>query len=124
MAKKKILIVEDDTTLAKALAYEFQQQDFEVASAMDGIEGLQLAESMLPDLILCDIAMPKMDGLTMLSKLREASWGKGIAVIMLTNFSDEQKVMEALSQQAFDYLVKSDWDLSQIVAKVKERLGV
>ncbi|PJA09876.1 hypothetical protein COX68_01765, partial [Candidatus Falkowbacteria bacterium CG_4_10_14_0_2_um_filter_41_15] len=69
-----------------------------------------------------DINMPKMDGLAMLKALRATEWGKNMLVIMLTNYSDEQRVLEALSQKAFYYLVKSDWDLSQIVAKVKEKL--
>lgn len=121
--RKKILIVEDDVTLSKAVSYEFEQENFEVFVAYDGEEGLKIAEQSQPDLILCDINMPKMDGLTMLKNLRTTEWGKNIPVMMLTNLSDEQKVMEALSQQAFYYLVKSDWDLSQIVAKVKEKLA-
>jgi len=121
--RKKILIVEDDVTLSKAVSYEFEQENFEVFVAYDGEEGLKIAEQNQPDLILCDINMPKMDGLTMLKNLRTTEWGKNTPVMMLTNLSDEQKVMEALSQQAFYYLVKSDWDLSQIVAKVKEKLA-
>lgn len=122
--RKKILIVEDDVTLSKAISYEFEQQNFEVFSAGNGEEGLKAAETNLPDIILCDINMPKMDGMTMLRELRKTDWGIDIPVIMLTNLSDEQRVLEALSQKAFYYLVKSDWDLSQIVEKVKEKLGV
>ena len=119
---KKILLVEDDSTLVQALTYELQQEGFEVTVAGDGLAGLEAAEKVMPDLILLDINMPKMDGLTMLKKLRTSSWGKDVSVIMLTNYSDEQKVMEALAEQAFYYLVKSDWSLTQIVGKVKEKL--
>ncbi|PIT95246.1 response regulator [Candidatus Falkowbacteria bacterium CG10_big_fil_rev_8_21_14_0_10_39_9] len=121
--RKKILIVEDDVLLVKAISYEFEQENFEVFTAGNGEDGLAMAEEHLPDLILADINMPKMDGLTMLKELRATEWGKNILVIMLTNYSDEQRVLEALSQKAFYYLVKSDWDLSQIVAKVREKLG-
>ena len=121
---KKILLVEDDSTLVQALTYELQQEGFEVTVAGDGLAGLEAAEKVMPDLILLDINMPKMDGLTMLKKLRTSSWGKDVSVIMLTNYSDEQKVMEALAEQAFYYLVKSDWSLTQIVGKVKEKLGM
>ncbi len=121
--RKKILIVEDDVLLVKAISYEFEQENFEVFTAGDGMDGLAMAEQHLPDLILADINMPKMDGLTMLKTLRATEWGKDMLVIMLTNYSDEQRVLEALSQKAFYYLVKSDWDLSQIVTKVKEKLG-
>lgn len=120
--RKKILIVEDDVLLVKAISYEFEQENFEVFTAGNGEDGLAMAEQHLPDLILADINMPKMDGLAMLKALRATEWGKDILVIMLTNYSDEQRVLEALSQKAFYYLVKSDWDLSQIVAKVKEKL--
>jgi len=121
--RKKILIVEDDVLLVKAISYEFEQENFEVFTAGNGEDGLAMAEQHLPDLILADINMPKMDGLAMLKALRATEWGKDMLVIMLTNYSDEQRVLEALSQKAFYYLVKSDWDLSQIVAKVKEKLG-
>jgi two-component system alkaline phosphatase synthesis response regulator PhoP len=120
--RKKILIVEDDVLLVKAISYEFEQENFEVFTAGNGEDGLAMAEQHLPDLILADINMPKMDGLAMLKALRATEWGKNMLVIMLTNYSDEQRVLEALSQKAFYYLVKSDWDLSQIVAKVKEKL--
>lgn len=122
--RKKILIVEDDITLSKAISYEFEQQDFDVFLASDGEEGLKAAELNMPDIILSDINMPKMDGMTMLKEMRKTDWGIDIPVIMLTNLSDEQRVLEALSQKAFYYLVKSDWDLSQIVEKVKEKLGI
>lgn len=121
--RKKILIVEDDVLLVKAISYEFEQENFEVFTAGNGEDGLAMAEQHLPDLILADINMPKMDGLAMLKALRGTEWGKNMLVIMLTNYSDEQRVLEALSQKAFYYLVKSDWDLSQIVSKVKEKLA-
>lgn len=122
--RQKILIVEDDLVLLKALSYEFEQQNFEVFTAKDGGEGLVMAKEHTPDIILCDINMPRMDGLTMLTKMRATDWGADIPVIMLTNLSDEKRVLEALAQKAFYYLVKSDWDLTQIVDKVKERLSV
>jgi len=122
--RKKILIVEDDVTLSKAISYEFEQQNFDVFLAADGEEGLKAAKLNMPDIILSDINMPKMDGMTMLKEMRKTDWGADVPVIMLTNLSDEQRVLEALSQKAFYYLVKSDWDLSQIVEKVKEKLDI
>ncbi|HNX11204.1 MAG TPA: response regulator, partial [bacterium] len=79
--RKKILIVEDDITLAKAISYEFEQENFEVCTAYDGEEGLKTAEQNLPDLMLVDINMPKMDGLTMLKNMRTTEWGKNIPVM-------------------------------------------
>lgn len=120
---KKILIIEDDLSLATALRAGLEEEGFSVLESHDGEEGLALAEKNIPDLILCDISMPKMDGLTMLSKLRQTDWGKDLSVIMLTNFSDEEKISLALKHSVFRYLVKSDWDLAQIIEEIKKELA-
>ncbi len=119
---KKILIVEDDLTLAEALSISFKEEKFDVYEAHDGLQGLAMAEDIMPDLILCDINMPKMDGLTMLSRIRESKWGTDLQIVMLTNYSDQQKISEALSHSVFTYLVKSDWGLEQIVKEIKKKL--
>ncbi|NCB20923.1 MAG: response regulator [Clostridia bacterium] len=121
---KKILIVEDDVNLAKALSISLAEEGFKVSIAYDGLEGLSLAEKHQPALILCDINMPKMDGLTMLAELRKNDWAKNIEVIMLTNYSDQQNISQALKHKAFNYLVKSDWNLEQIVEQVKKKLVI
>ena len=77
-----------------------------------------------PDLILLDIILPKMDGITMLKKLREESWGKHVHVFMLTNISDNEKVAAALENDAFEYFIKSNIKIEGLVAKVKEVLGI
>lgn len=120
---KKILIAEDDELLAKALAVSLEESGYKVFSAYDGEEALFLAEKNLPNLILLDINMPKMDGLSMLKEMRATAWGKGIKVIILTNLNDENRVLEALKNSVFSYLIKSDWDLDKIVKKVKDELG-
>lgn len=119
---KKILIVEDDLSLAKALRASLEEEAFSVIEAHDGLEGLEAAEKNVPDLIICDINMPKMDGLSMLENMRKTVWGKNLRVIMLTNFSDGEKISLALKNAAFRYLVKSDWDLAQIIEEVKKEL--
>lgn len=120
--KKKILIVEDDTSLRNALSEKLSYEGFSAFEAENGIVGFEVALRERPDLILLDVIMPKMDGLTMLSKLREDSWGKNAQVIMLTNVSDGESVLKSLNQAAFDYLIKSDWKLEDIVRKIRDRL--
>ena len=93
-------------------------EGFIVLEAENGEEGLDVALRDHPDLILLDIIMPKMDGLTMLKKLREDVRGKNTKVILLTNLSDNEKVSEALLQGSYDYLVKSDWKIGDVVAKI------
>ncbi|MBU2541984.1 response regulator [Patescibacteria group bacterium] len=120
---KKILIVEDEPSLLKALEIKFIDEGFEVIKAVDGKQGLEMSLLEHPDIILLDIVMPIMDGMTMLKKLREDKWGKDAKVIILTNLSDAEKVAKAAEHNVFDFLVKTDWHISDVVEKVKERLG-
>ncbi len=123
MSNKKILIIEDEEALRRALREEFAHANFETLEAKDGEEGLTIALSAHPDLILLDIVMPVMDGMAMFKKLREDAWGKDAKVIILTNYSDDERVASAVVQQPKYYLVKSDWKIRDVVAKAKEILG-
>ena len=121
---KTILIVEDERSLRKALHDKLLLEGFTVLEATDGEAGLALALSKHPHLILLDIIMLKMDGLTMLKKLREDDWGKAVPVIMLTNLSDAAKIAESQKSNVFDYLVKTDWSLEYVVDKVRQKLNM
>lgn len=115
--KKTILIVEDEVSMLNALRDKLTREDFFVLEAKNGKEGLEVALLEHPDLILLDVVMPIMDGMTMLKNLREDEWGKDAKVIILTNLSDV-----AVAHRSYDYLVKSDWKIEDVVAKVHERL--
>lgn len=121
---KKILIVEDDAILLSALADDLALAGFEVIKAPDGEAGLAAARREQPDLILLDIIMPKMDGVTMLKKLRRDKKSVAIPVILLTNLSYDKEVEEAIKHGATDFLVKANWKLEEVVKKVKQRLGL
>jgi DNA-binding response OmpR family regulator len=121
---QKILVVEDETPLLHALEKKLTHEGFTVFTAKDGNEGLALALSNHPDLLLVDIVMPHMDGLTMIRQLRKDSWGKDAAILLLTNLSDLEKIAVAQEYKVYDYLVKSDWRLDDIAKKVKTRLGI
>lgn len=118
--KKKILIVEDEAPLSRALKDKFESEDFEVMVAENGAVGLETALKELPDMILLDIAMPVMDGLEMLKLLKETETGKKIKVIILTNYGDMDKFVLAKDLGADDYLVKADWGMADIVARVNK----
>ncbi|HOX60791.1 MAG TPA: response regulator [Candidatus Magasanikbacteria bacterium] len=120
----KILIVEDEPALSRALVTKFKKEGFTVFKASDGEEGLRIALQEHPHIILLDIVMPIMDGITMLEKLRADVWGKDVAVIMLTNLADEVKVAEVMRFGSRDFLIKTDWQLSDVVKKVKDRLKI
>ncbi|MBI2050130.1 MAG: response regulator [Candidatus Staskawiczbacteria bacterium] len=118
---KKILIAEDDKSLLLVLQEKFTNEGFSVVTALDGEEGLIVAEKEKPDLLLLDIRMPKIDGITMARKIKEA--GNNAPIIFLTNLDDIKHISEAIEVSKSDYLVKSDWKLDDIVKKVKEKLG-
>jgi len=125
--KKRILIVEDDTSLLRGLIDKFTREGFAVLSASNGIEGFSSAMLNHPDVILLDVVMAEMDGLTMLEKLRAADeWGKKVPVVFLTNLSpDSDAIMSRITKDApAFYLVKSDFLLSDVVTKVRECLAV
>lgn len=121
---KKVLIVEDEGSLSKALETKFAHEGFKVLIAQNGEDGLSMALGEKPDIILLDIIMPKMDGLTMIRKLREDSWGQSAKIILLTNLSSPEAVSEALEHNVSDYLVKTNWKLESIMEKVKNMLGL
>ena len=118
--KKKILVIEDEATLQKALDDVLSQEGFEVFSATDGIIGLEVAKKEKPDLILLDIILPKMDGFEVLSKLKAND--ENTPVVILTNLSDLNDVQKALDLGATTYLVKADYHLNEVIQKIKEIL--
>jgi DNA-binding response OmpR family regulator len=115
---KTVLIVDDELPLLTALSEKFVRENFNVLQAKNGEEGLALAFKNHPDIILLDLVMPVMDGLEMLDHLRQDKWGKDAKVIILTNLSDNEKVAEALKKGSYNYLVKTDWKLEEIVEMV------
>lgn len=119
---KKILIVEDVSEELQLYSDMLKQEKFETIEAKNGNEGLEVALRSKPDLILLDILMPVMDGLTMLKELKMNEATKNIPVIVLTNYSDTQKIAEAMENGAYGYLVKIDLENGDLVKNVKSAL--
>lgn len=125
MSKKHILIVDDEAALRQVLEDRLLDEGFVVTKAVNGKEGLSLALEKRPDLVLLDIMMPIMDGLTMLEELRkDDEYGNAVPVLLLTNANDHFKVERAKAAGSSDCLMKSDWDLSDVTKKIKEILSV
>ena len=124
----KLLIVDDDKDFIEVLATKFKASGFEVFTAYDGEEGVQKAKELVPDLILMDVKMPKMDGVAAMLKIREDASTKNIKVILLTAFGDLQPEIYKNDQRfakelgAFEYLLKSE-DLDEIVLKTRAFLA-
>ena len=122
--RKKVLIVDDERSVREALREKLEKEGIEPIFAVDGEEGLRVCAEKNPDLILLDIIMPKMDGITMLRELRKTKLGKNMPVIILTNLSDAEKVEASIAGGVMDYLVKADWKISDLITRVKSRLGM
>ncbi len=120
---KKILFIEDEFTLQKAMAETLRKAGYEMIQALDGESGLRLAFSEKPDLILLDIILPKMDGFEVLEKLKSEKETKDIPVIILTNLAGSEDVEKSLSLGATTYLVKSDHGTEDVIEKVKRTIG-
>lgn len=117
--KIKVLVVEDEEILLTALSEELKQEGFDVVGAKDGVEGLEKAAAEQPDLMLLDLVMPRLDGISTLKQMKAQDSTKNIPVVILTNLSDYDKISDALSLGAMDYLVKANYRLEELVAKIK-----
>lgn len=122
--KKVLLIIDDEAIVLKSLSSQFDKKAVKVITASNGLDGLKLSLKEHPDLILLDLVMPKMDGMTMLTKLRADKWGKKARVIILTNLSDAERVAQAVEKGSYEYLVKVDWNVMDVVKKCKKYLGI
>ena len=122
--KKVILITEDEASMLHVLTDKLIEKGFQTIQAKNGQEGLSLAFQNNPDLILLDILMPKMDGMAMLTSLRNDSWGKKVPVIILTNVNPDadETIQSIVKNQPAYYFVKSDIKLDDLIEKIKEIL--
>ena len=116
---KKVLVVEDEAAYSSLLQKELTKSGFETMIARDGEEGLRLALSFKPDLILLDIIMPKVDGLKMLRDLRTDPWGKNVQVFILTNINDSKEISEGMNNNIIKYVVKSEIKLEDLLWSIK-----
>ena len=117
-SKIRVLLVEDEQTLADIIADTLSEKDFTVTVAYNGIEGLRAFESERPQVVVTDIMMPGMDGITAMARLREFS---NIPVILLTAKSEDSDKILGLSVGADDYITKP-FNPVEVLARVKSQL--
>lgn len=115
---KKILLVEDDDTLRKTLAYNLSQEGYKVLQSGDGAEALDLARGHSPDLIVLDVMLPSLDGLSVCRILRNES---DVPIIMLTARSGEVDRIVGLEIGADDYIVKP-FSFRELLARISANL--
>jgi DNA-binding response OmpR family regulator len=121
--KKKILIVEDEEAMSKPLEEALEESGFDVYVASDGESGFKLIKEKKPDLVVLDLIMPKVGGVELLNNIKNDNDIKDMEIIILSNVSTEKGISDILSIGVYDYLVKQDHTLGQIVEKVKAKLA-
>jgi DNA-binding response OmpR family regulator len=119
--KPLVLVIEDEKSILESISGAIADGGMSVIQAKNGIDGLKSAIEQRPDLILLDLGLPKMDGLTLFSKLREDKWGKTAKVIIFSATDPDGHILESINElRPAYYLVKSNWSLDDVVQRIKE----
>jgi CheY-like chemotaxis protein len=120
---RSILLAEDDRFLRRACETKLKQRGFDVRVAVDGEEALALARERIPDLLLLDLLMPKLNGLGVLAALKADPATHDIPVVILSNSSKDLEMQSASSYGAVDYWIKSNLSLQELCDRI-ERLMI
>jgi len=121
MAGERILIIEDEPDITELIKSRVESAGYKTIAAYDGIEGLEMAKKELPDLILLDILMPRMDGLTVAFRLRKMEETKSIPIIIVsvTKGPDEAGIAKKIGVD--DYIYKP-LDAEELLGKIEKLL--
>jgi DNA-binding response OmpR family regulator len=116
-----ILLIEDNRTICENTSEILEMEDYTVVTASDGRMGFQKIIDLLPDLIICDILMPEMNGLELLAKLKSHTDLKTIPFIFYSAKSEKKDIIKGMDLGAYDYIVKPS-DLKDLLASVRKCL--
>ena len=122
MPEATVLLVDDDPVILKLLQVNFEMEGYDVITASDGVEGLEMARAEQPDIILLDIMMPKMDGLEVTRHLKADENLKSIPIVLLSAKAQASDVQAGKDAGADDYLTKP-FDPLELLSRVSEILG-
>ncbi len=123
MKNGRILIVEDDEFLLSMYQTKLSLENFEVITALNGLQGVKVAQKEMPDLILLDLNLPEMNGFEVLENLKNQEQTKNIPVLVLTNYSQKEDIDRCFKLGAADYLIKAHFIPSEVVTKIKKILN-
>ena len=119
----RVLLIDDDPIQADVYLRRLLMEGYSSTWAKDGEEGLKMAIENHPSLILLDIKMPKMDGLSVIEELRKDDWGKIVPVIMITNHDPDSETMNSISKNNPSYfLLKPTVELEELIEKINDAL--
>ena len=114
----KILVVDDEELLVKGIRFNLQNEGYEIITGFNGLEAVALAQNQKPDLIVLDVMMPEMDGMTACSKIREFS---DVPIILLTAKADDMDKLMGFDNGADDYLTKP-FNILELKARIRALL--
>ena len=120
---KKILIVDDNKTVRTLLSINLRKENFEVLEAENGVEGLDVVNEQMPDLVISDIIMPQMDGFEFCKQVRTTSKVPMVPFMFLTSIDQVATELRGLRTGADDYLIKSNIKKEELVGKVQAMLN-
>jgi DNA-binding response OmpR family regulator len=118
----KIAIIEDDQAISQMYRFKFEAEGFDAQTAENGKLGLELAQTMKPDIILLDLMMPEMTGDEVLAKLRASDWGKDTKVIILTNMGEQEIPPKVKELGVSGIILKANMTPRQVADLVKKTL--
>ena len=120
---KKILVIEDEDLLIDLLQKKLEGSGYSVFLARNGEEGLKLMRENRPDIVLLDIIMPKMGGFEVLEKMAEDDSLKKIPVVIISNSGQPVELDRAKKLGVKDWLIKTEFDLDEVLKKVIAQIG-
>ena len=123
MNQKHILLIEDDPVVIQSIIYTLEKAGYKVENTVSGTLGMNVALKNHPELIICDLILPDMNGAQAIARIRQDSWGKDAKIIVLTNLEEEQMKVKLAPLNVERYLLKVDNSLAKITQVVNEILA-
>lgn len=122
--KKRVLVIDDEQPFLDIMQEKLCKEGLEPLLAKGGEEGINLALKEHPDVIVLDILMPGMDGWSVYDRLRRDNCCKTVPIIILTNVTDKSRQEQSKKCGAYEYMIKADSSLEEVIKKIKEKAGI
>lgn len=123
--RKLLLLVEDDIQMVRLLKDALASEGFSIIASGSAEDALHHAHAEHPDLVVLDLMLPGIDGMSFLDNIRKEVWGKHLPVIILTNVSPDDKIVSGITRdEPAYYLIKANTSMDEIIGKVKNVLGL
>ena len=122
-AKKTVLIVEDDEFLRSLTAKRLEKENYAIEVAVDGENAISVLDTLKPDIILLDLLLPGKDGFEVLKKIRSAETVKTVPVVIFSNLGQKEDIEKAKALGVDDFLIKANFTLDDVVAKINKLTG-